>query len=102
MPLKATQDSTAMHTSRETDDSNVTRVDATSFEATQQANSQPSRELVRDVAANLKSLASVLPYPEYRAIVHRIAQLRWRCALAVESSAATSSHPDMPNAAGKS
>ena len=37
------------------------------------------RELVREVAANLKSLAKVLPYPEYAAIVHRIAHLRWRC-----------------------
>ena len=37
------------------------------------------RELVREVAASLKSLAKVLPYPEYAAIVHQIAHLRWRC-----------------------
>ena len=37
------------------------------------------REVVREVAASLKSLAKVLPYPEYAAIVHRIAELRWRC-----------------------
>ena len=35
--------------------------------------------LVREVAASLKSLAKVLPYPEYAEIVHRIADLRWRC-----------------------
>jgi hypothetical protein len=37
------------------------------------------RELVREVASNMKSLAKVLPYAEYAAIVHRIADLRWRC-----------------------
>lgn len=37
------------------------------------------RELVREVAASLKSLAKVLPYAEYAAIVHHIARLRWRC-----------------------
>ena len=37
------------------------------------------REIVREVAASLKSLSKILPYGEYAAIVHRIAQLRWRC-----------------------
>lgn len=41
------------------------------------------RELVQEVAASLKSLAKILPYAEYAAIVHRIAQLRWRCSSAV-------------------
>lgn len=39
------------------------------------------RELVRSVAANLKSLMLVLPYEEYADIVQRIARLRWRCEL---------------------
>lgn len=37
------------------------------------------RELVQEVAASLKSLAKVVPYPEYAAIVHRIAELKYRC-----------------------
>lgn len=37
------------------------------------------REIVREVAASLKSLSKVLPYADYAAIVHRIAKLRWRC-----------------------
>ena len=47
---------------------------------TQGAMDAAPRELVREVAASLQSLAKVLPYPEYAAIVHRIADLRWRCA----------------------
>jgi hypothetical protein len=37
------------------------------------------REIVREVATSLKSLSKILPYAEYADIVHRIAQLRWRC-----------------------
>jgi hypothetical protein len=37
------------------------------------------RELVREVADSLRSLAKVLPYGEYAAIVHHVARLRWRC-----------------------
>jgi hypothetical protein len=40
------------------------------------------RELVRQVAANLKALARALPYDEYATIVYRIARVRWRCELA--------------------
>ena len=45
------------------------------------------RELVQEVAASLKSLAKILPYAEYAAIVHRIAQLRWRCSGALAAGA---------------
>ena len=38
------------------------------------------RDLLREVAARTKSLSRVLPYPEYAAIVHRIARLKRRCA----------------------
>ena len=41
------------------------------------------RDVVREVAASLKSLAKVMPYAEYAAIVHRIADLRWRCETAL-------------------
>jgi hypothetical protein len=37
------------------------------------------RELLRQVAADLKSLAKALPYDEYATIVYRIARLRCRC-----------------------
>jgi hypothetical protein len=40
------------------------------------------RELLRQVAADLKALARALPYDEYATIVYRIARLRWRCELA--------------------
>jgi hypothetical protein len=40
------------------------------------------RELVRQVAANLRALAKALPYDEYATIVYRIARVRWRCELA--------------------
>ena len=40
------------------------------------------QELVRQVAASLKSLARALPYDEYATIVYRIARVRWRCELA--------------------
>ncbi|HKW09412.1 MAG TPA: hypothetical protein VJO33_03470 [Gemmatimonadaceae bacterium] len=43
------------------------------------------RELVQQVAANLKALARTLPYDEYATIVYRIARLRWRCELAASS-----------------
>jgi hypothetical protein len=70
---------------------------ATSFEVAQQVTLELPRELLRDVASNLKSLAKILPYAEYAAIVQRIAELRWRCALAVEASVSTASHPALPN-----
>jgi hypothetical protein len=44
------------------------------------------REFVREVAGNLRSLAKVLPYAEYAAIVHRIAHLRWRCTCSAQAS----------------
>lgn len=37
------------------------------------------RELLRQVAADLKALAKALPYDEYATIVYRIARLRCRC-----------------------
>ena len=40
---------------------------------------EPPTELLRDIATRLKSLAKVLPYDDYAAIVHRIARVRWRC-----------------------
>ena len=40
---------------------------------------EPPTELLRDIATQLKSLAKVLPYDDYAAIVHRIARVRWRC-----------------------
>lgn len=45
------------------------------------SNEEPTapREVVREVAASLGSLAKVLPYEEFAAIVHHIARLRWRC-----------------------
>ena len=52
------------------------------------------REMVREVAASLKSLAKVLPYPEYAEIVHRIADLRWRCASSVAGSASYDADSD--------
>jgi hypothetical protein len=75
-----------MHTHRETDDLNVTEQDGTSLEVAQRGKSAPSRELIRDVASNLKALARVLPYAEYAAIVHRIAEVRMRCEVRLESS----------------
>lgn len=39
-------------------------------------------EVVRMVAAGLKSLYTVLPYEEYASVVYRIARIRWRCQLA--------------------
>jgi hypothetical protein len=98
---KANQGVDRMHTPRETDDLNVTEPDVTSFDVAQQVNVEPPRELVRDVASNLKSLARILPYAEYAAIVHRIAQVRWRCEGTIESSASLTSNPGLPNAVGK-
>ena len=37
------------------------------------------RELLREVAASLRSLSKVVPYGEYALIVHRIARVRWQC-----------------------
>jgi hypothetical protein len=37
------------------------------------------RELLREVAASLRSLSKVVPYEEYALIVHRIARVRWQC-----------------------
>ena len=54
------------------------RVDADS-DSPRNPDEMAPQEVVREVAANLKSLARVLPYAEYAAIVHRIARLRWRC-----------------------
>jgi hypothetical protein len=98
---KANQGVDRMHSSRETDDLNVTEPEVTTFEVAQQVNVEPPRELLRDVAANLTSLATILPYPEFAAIVHRIAEVRWRCAVGVESSPSLTSHPGLPNAVGK-
>ena len=36
------------------------------------------RELLREVAAQTKSLSRALPYPEYAAIVRHIAGVKWR------------------------
>ena len=44
-------------------------------------------EILRDVAACLKSLAKVLPYDEYVAILHQIARVKWRCTLADHADA---------------
>ena len=44
-------------------------------------------EILRDVAACLKSLAKVLPYDEYVAVLHQIARVKWRCALADHAEA---------------
>ena len=44
-------------------------------------------EIVREVAASLKSLSRILPYADYAAIVHRIATLRWRCEASVPAVA---------------
>ena len=41
--------------------------------------SEVPRALVNQVAASLKSLARVMPYEEYAPLVHRIAELKWRC-----------------------
>jgi hypothetical protein len=49
------------------------------------------RELVRTVAASLKSLMLVLPYEEYADIVQRIARLRWRCELEQDATASRQS-----------
>ena len=38
------------------------------------------RAILREVAAQTKSLSRALPYPEYAGIVHRIARVKWRCA----------------------
>jgi len=57
-----------------------TRPTTTVTVETREATDAAPRELVREVAASLKSLAKVLPYPEYAAIVRTIADLRWRCA----------------------
>ena len=43
-------------------------------------------ELLREVAARLKSLARVMPYDDYAAIVYRIARLRRRCEHGYDSS----------------
>ena len=58
---------------------------ATTDDRTGQYDATAQRELVREVAASLKSLAKVLPYAEYAAIVHRIAELRWRCETTVHA-----------------
>jgi hypothetical protein len=41
-------------------------------------------EVVREVASQLKSLSTIMPYEEYASIVHRVARLKWQC---VEGSA---------------
>jgi len=40
---------------------------------------EPPRDLLREVAASLRSLVKVLPYEDYALIVHRIARVRWQC-----------------------
>jgi len=37
-------------------------------------------EVVREVASQLKSLSTIMPYEEYASIVHRVARLKWQCA----------------------
>jgi hypothetical protein len=61
-------------------------------EAASDLESTAPRELVQEVAASLKSLSKILPYAEYAAIVHRIAQLRWRCSCAVAAGAPEDRH----------
>lgn len=51
---------------------------------TREMDSELPREILREVASNLKSLARILPYTEYAAIVRRISEVRWRCELALE------------------
>ena len=60
---------------------------ATTDDRVRQYDATAQRELVREVAASLKSLAKVLPYAEYADIVHRIAELRWRCEATVQADA---------------
>ena len=43
-------------------------------------------DIVREVAAGLKSLAKVLPYEEYASVVYQIARVRWHCQLAASYS----------------
>ena len=67
---------------------------AESLEKTHEARPELPREILRDVASNLKSLARILPYTEYAAIVHRIAEVRWRCELGLELTEARAIRPD--------
>lgn len=60
------------------------------LENTQELNAELPREILREVASNLKSLARILPYTEYAEIVRRIAEVRWRCEL-LELTASSSS-----------
>ena len=63
------------------------QLDVNESEAAPDLESTAPRELVQEVAASLKSLSKILPYAEYAAIVHRIAQLRWRCSCAMAVAA---------------
>lgn len=63
------------------------QLDGNESEAAPELESMAPREVVQEVAASLKSLSKILPYAEYAAIVHRIAQLRWRCNCAVAAAA---------------
>lgn len=58
------------------------------LENTREMNSELPREILREVASNLKSLARILPYAEYASIVRRIAEVRWRCERGLEPAAA--------------
>jgi hypothetical protein len=49
--------------------------------------------LVRQVAAELKSLSKVVPYEEYASIVHRIARVKWQCEQAASAHEPDSSGP---------
>ena len=56
----------------------------------------PPREIVREVAFQLKSLPKVMPYEEYARIVHRVASLKWQyeqCDLSAPSSEADTDRP---------
>ena len=57
------------------------------LENTQEMNAELPREILREVASNLKALSRILPYTEYAAIVRRIAEVRWRCELGLELAA---------------
>ena len=54
----------------------------------------PPPEIVREVAAQLKSLPKVVPYEEYAWIVHSLARLRWRCECAGSAADPHASEPD--------
>lgn len=69
----------SLHTAEDSDETrNESNASSASVTAGREEPIAPP-EVVREVAASLTSLAKVLTYAEYEAIVHRIARLRWRC-----------------------